>query len=102
MNLDNPSNTIKLRRLIETVANVDHNVSMAVIRALHEAGYGVVDAPCGPCRDIHASYPQVRAFHHPACDARNKCRSCGCDISGLSCEHFTQQVGAICATCYGN
>ncbi|CAB4146650.1 hypothetical protein UFOVP1157_45 [uncultured Caudovirales phage] len=99
MNMGNPSNTIHLRRLIERVAGVDHNVSMALVRAMMDEGYGVIHAPCAECRSIHESYPTVRAFHHPSCETRKKCRECGGDIPGLSCEHFTQQVGSLCDTC---
>ena len=100
MNLANPSSTIHLRRLIERASGVDHNASMAIVRAMHAEGYGITHAPCAECRAIYEDYPQVRAFHHPSCEARTKCGLCGGDISGMICEHFTQQVGAICDKCY--
>ena len=56
---------------------------------------------CAGCSAIHDTLPITRHFHSPCCPERTKCAKCGCDISGLSCEHFTTEVGAICATCYG-
>lgn len=100
MNLANASNTLALERLISETANVDTPAAKAVVRALHLAGYGVVHAPCDECRVVHESFPTVRAFHSPLCGARGKCAGCGAKIPELSCDHFTQIVGALCEACY--
>lgn len=72
---------------------------------VHIAGQKWVRVPdCSGCAAASGGHrPKTMHFHHPGCSERTKCAECGGDISGLSCEHFPQEVGAICAGCaYGD
>lgn len=95
MNLDNHSQP-EVKRLIDliaTTAAISVAQATAVIVAMHRAGFGAIEAPCEACRQIHPSYPSVRAFHHPLCPDTGKCRMCGAKTG-------SGEVGSICLTCY--
>lgn len=99
MNLDNPSNTVALRALIARAAGVADGVAADVVAALHAEGYGVAHAPCPDCRDVHPSYPTIRAYHSPVCATRKRgaCASCGGSLGQPAVL-----VGSLCDRCaYG-
>lgn len=52
---------------------------------------------CSECTKVHFSYPTIRAFHSPLCEANLKCRACGKAIPDLTRGH---EVGLICDECY--
>ncbi len=71
------------------------------IRIAGQTWVRIPDCP-GCAKVSNGRPPQTKHFHHPLCEERKKCAECGGEISGLFCEHLSQEVGAICATCYGS
>lgn len=52
---------------------------------------------CPDCANVHISFPIIKAFHSPLCNANRKCASCGKEQQDLKCGH---EVGLICWDCY--
>lgn len=52
---------------------------------------------CPDCVNVHISFPTIRAFHSPLCEANRKCANCGKEMPEMVRGH---EVGAICWDCY--